>query len=120
MNDNGLRWTWIVASMPGVGDVAMEVPVDFLRGRHLPDEFTARRLTVFRLTPKQDGVGADISMVAPMLVDMGAMGQECRIRSERLAYYAPASADAVAKLTQRWSPIARPPAGALRRLEGKK
>ena len=105
MTTNGPKWTWIVAAMIGIGDVAMEVPHAVTSGgaRKLPDEFTARNLTIFHLEPAEEG-GSNVKMASPVLHSLGTIEGLYRIRAGTLAYWALASADAIAKLDKRWTP----------------
>lgn len=104
MTDNGPKWTWIVAAMIGIGDVAMEVPHAVASSpRKLPDEFTARNLTIFHLEPAEKG-GSNVKMASPVLHGLGTIEGLYRIRASTLAYWAMASADAIEKLDKRWTP----------------
>ena len=103
---NHESWTWIVAALPGVGDAGMQVPAGILTSPKLPDEFRAQKVTVFVRVPEEKGV--QIQLHPLMLYQIGAMGDECRVRSAAVMMWAQASADAAAKLTARWSPVAVP------------
>ena len=103
---NHESWTWIVAALPGIGDIGMQVPAGVITSPKLPDEFRARKLTAFIRIPEEQGV--QIQLHPLMLHQIGAMGDECRIRSAAVALWAAATEDAAGKLTARWSPVAVP------------
>lgn len=104
MSSNGGSWVWMVAVMPGLGDLAMEVPAGLLQGSRLPPEFTARRVTRFAVGAPDEHGEQPVAMQRPLLVQIGAMPVEVRMLSRRIAYFAPATADCAGRLTAYWSP----------------
>ena len=103
---NHESWTWVVASLPGIGDAGMQVPAGILTSPKLPDEFRARKVTGFVRIPEEKGV--QIQLHPLMLHQIGAMEDECRVRAAAVVFWAEASEDAAGKLTARWSPVAVP------------
>jgi len=101
---NGMAWTWVVGSMPGAGDVAMQVPGGLLSSPKMPDEFPARRLTLFRVSPEEGGTA--VRLVPSLLSKLGAAPDEVRVRASSVAWWAPATEDCAGKLDAFWTPAA--------------